>query len=49
MQNLDVSKTVNSWSSVAETVFVPHTEAEYVEKRRKPFQALRNGAGSGQR
>ena len=29
MQNLDVSKTVNAWSSLADTVFVPHTEAEY--------------------
>jgi HTH-type transcriptional regulator/antitoxin HigA len=29
MQNLDVSKTVNAWSSLADTVLVPHTEAEY--------------------
>jgi HTH-type transcriptional regulator/antitoxin HigA len=29
MQNLDVSKTVNAWSSLADMVFVPHTEAEY--------------------
>ena len=29
MQNLDVSKTVNAWSSLADTVFVPPTEAEY--------------------
>jgi HTH-type transcriptional regulator / antitoxin HigA len=29
MQNLDVSKTVNAWSSLADTVFVLHTEAEY--------------------
>lgn len=29
MQNLDVGKTVNAWSSLADTVFVPHTEAEY--------------------
>jgi HTH-type transcriptional regulator / antitoxin HigA len=29
MQNLDVSKTVNAWSSLADTVFVPHTEGEY--------------------
>ena len=29
MQNLDVSKTVDAWSSLADTVFVPHTEAEY--------------------
>jgi HTH-type transcriptional regulator / antitoxin HigA len=29
MQNLDVSKTVDAWSSLADTVFVPHNEAEY--------------------
>jgi HTH-type transcriptional regulator/antitoxin HigA len=29
MQNLDVSKTVDACSSLADTVFVPHTEAEY--------------------
>ena len=29
MQNLDVSKTLDAWSSLADTVFVPHTEAEY--------------------
>ena len=29
MQNLDVGKTVNAWSSLADTVFVPHTEVEY--------------------
>jgi HTH-type transcriptional regulator / antitoxin HigA len=29
MQNLDVSKTVDAWSSLADTVFVPHTETEY--------------------
>ena len=29
MQNLDVSKTVDARSSLAETVFVPHSEAEY--------------------
>ncbi|MGA9996084.1 MAG: hypothetical protein WBP93_11760 [Pyrinomonadaceae bacterium] len=29
MQNLDVNKTVNAWSSLAESVFVPHTEEEY--------------------
>ena len=28
MQNLDVSKTVDTWSSLADTVFVPHTEAD---------------------
>ena len=29
MQNLDVNKTVNAWSSLADSVFVPHTEEEY--------------------
>jgi HTH-type transcriptional regulator / antitoxin HigA len=29
MQNLDVSKTADAWSSLADTVFVPYTEAEY--------------------
>jgi HTH-type transcriptional regulator/antitoxin HigA len=29
MQNLDLSKTVDAWSSLADTVFVPHAEAEY--------------------
>jgi HTH-type transcriptional regulator/antitoxin HigA len=29
MQNLNMSKTVDAWSSLADTVFVPHTEAEY--------------------
>jgi HTH-type transcriptional regulator / antitoxin HigA len=29
MSNLDVSKTVNAWSSLADTVFVPHSEDEY--------------------
>ena len=29
MQYLDVSKTVDAWSFLADTVFVPHTEAEY--------------------
>jgi HTH-type transcriptional regulator/antitoxin HigA len=29
MQNLDLSKTVDPWSSLADTVFVPHTEADY--------------------
>ena len=26
---LDVNKTVNAWSSLADTVFVPHTEEKY--------------------
>ena len=29
IQNLDVSKTTNAWSSLAGTVFVPHSEEEY--------------------
>ena len=29
MQNLDVNKTANAWSSLASTVFVAHTEEEY--------------------
>jgi HTH-type transcriptional regulator/antitoxin HigA len=29
MQTLDVNKTLDAWSSLADTVFVPHTEAEY--------------------
>lgn len=29
MQNIDVSKTTNAWSSLAGKVFVPHTEEEY--------------------
>ena len=28
-QNLDVSKTISAWSSLAGTGFVPHSEAEY--------------------
>jgi HTH-type transcriptional regulator/antitoxin HigA len=29
MQNLDVNKTADAWSSLAGTVFVPHSEGEY--------------------
>ena len=29
MQNLDVIKTTSAWSSLAGTVFVPHSETEY--------------------
>lgn len=29
MQSLDVNQTVIAWSSLAGTVFVPHTEEEY--------------------
>jgi HTH-type transcriptional regulator/antitoxin HigA len=29
IQNLDVHKMVNAWSSLASAMFVPHTEEEY--------------------
>ncbi|MCP9492929.1 MAG: hypothetical protein MSG64_00585 [Pyrinomonadaceae bacterium MAG19_C2-C3] len=29
MQNLDVNKAANAWSSLAGAVFVPHTESDY--------------------
>jgi HTH-type transcriptional regulator/antitoxin HigA len=29
MQKLDVNQTVSAWTSLAGTVFVPHTEEEY--------------------
>lgn len=29
MQNLDVSKTADAWSSLANQVYVPHSEDEY--------------------
>jgi HTH-type transcriptional regulator/antitoxin HigA len=29
MQNLDVNKTADAWSSLAGAVFVPHSEDEY--------------------
>jgi HTH-type transcriptional regulator/antitoxin HigA len=29
MQNLEVNKTADAWSSLAGTIFVPHTEEEY--------------------
>lgn len=29
MQSLNLEKTITAWSSIAETVFVPHTEQEY--------------------
>jgi HTH-type transcriptional regulator/antitoxin HigA len=29
MQNLDVNKTADAWSSLAGAIFVPHTEEEY--------------------
>lgn len=29
MQNLDVQRAANAWSSLSGDVFVPHSEAEY--------------------
>lgn len=29
MQNLDVSKTADAWSSLAGKIYVPHSEEEY--------------------
>ena len=29
MQSLNINQTINAWSSIAENVFVPHTEEEY--------------------
>ncbi|NJO76300.1 MAG: hypothetical protein HC833_22650 [Leptolyngbyaceae cyanobacterium RM1_406_9] len=29
MPSLNLDRTVQAWSSIAETVFVPHTEQEY--------------------
>jgi len=29
LQNLDVKRAANAWSSLSGAVFVPHTEAEY--------------------
>lgn len=29
MQNLDVSKTAAAWSSLAGSIYVPHSEADY--------------------
>jgi HTH-type transcriptional regulator / antitoxin HigA len=29
MQNLDVNKTADAWSSLANKIFVPHSEEEY--------------------
>jgi HTH-type transcriptional regulator/antitoxin HigA len=29
MQNLDVDRTANAWSALANTVFVPHSEEDY--------------------
>ncbi len=29
MQSLNINQTITAWSSIAENIFVPHTEAEY--------------------
>ncbi len=29
MQNLELAKTLSAWPSVAENIFVPHTEEQY--------------------
>jgi HTH-type transcriptional regulator/antitoxin HigA len=29
MQSLNINQTITTWSSIAENVFVPHTEEEY--------------------
>lgn len=29
MENLDIEKAINSWTPLAGTIFVPHTEEEY--------------------
>ncbi|MBW4506708.1 MAG: hypothetical protein KME64_09375 [Scytonematopsis contorta HA4267-MV1] len=29
MQSLNLDKTITAWSSIAENVFVPHTEEEF--------------------
>ena len=29
MQTLNITQTITAWSSIAENVFIPHTEAEY--------------------
>lgn len=29
MQSLDIDQIIAAWSSIAKTVFVPHTEQEY--------------------
>ena len=29
MQNLDVNKTADAWSSLANKIYVPHSEEEY--------------------
>jgi HTH-type transcriptional regulator / antitoxin HigA len=29
MPSLNIDETITAWSSIAKTIFVPHTEAEY--------------------
>ncbi|BAZ85042.1 hypothetical protein NIES806_12420 [Dolichospermum compactum NIES-806] len=29
MQNLNITQTITAWSSIAENIFVPHTEEKY--------------------
>jgi HTH-type transcriptional regulator / antitoxin HigA len=29
MKTLDIDQTITNWTSIADTIFVPHTEAEY--------------------
>jgi HTH-type transcriptional regulator / antitoxin HigA len=29
MQSLNIDQTITAWSSIAKTIFVPHTAAEY--------------------
>ena len=29
MQTLDLTRTITAWSSLADTIFVPHTEQDY--------------------
>jgi HTH-type transcriptional regulator/antitoxin HigA len=36
MQNLDVSKTADAWSSLSGKIYVPHSEEEY----RQPISLL---------
>jgi HTH-type transcriptional regulator / antitoxin HigA len=29
MKTLDINQTIANWTSIADTIFVPHTEVEY--------------------
>ncbi len=29
MKTLDINQTITNWTPISETIFVPHTEAEY--------------------